>query len=160
MKPFSRVKMIEAFTVSELLVVLVLSSLVMIVAVTFLSMNEQLFALGIRDSYADLASADFLKQLREDISTAETVSVQNNTLVCQKAYRRLEYVFLPNCTLRATDTSNDTIPIVCGDLSFETDPRLGFCTSLFFSLPSVTNEYRCCIHKTYSRAMMFNKKIQ
>jgi|GEM_PF-3998322 len=154
-------KYIRAFTVLELIVVMIVSSIVILSLFTVMGNTQQLFRMSIAQSYKEVELLEFYQFLNDDIHSASAIQMQGADLLIQRGEDELRYEFFDGMVVRRHSVAIDTFYVRVQDFAIERHTDLHqYVGKISFRLSDVFEDIPLVIAKPYYRGQLFNMKIK
>lgn len=152
---------IKAFTIVELIVVFIISSILIYAVLAIFTKTEKLFAVSFKDSFHRTEILMFSYIIEEDIRKAENISSRHNELNIETYKNSIIYNFEDEYIIRNNQSQIDTFAISILDFDTKTVSREnGQINQIEFSLPDIFGEEVFVYTKKYSRCQRFNSLIE
>jgi len=151
---------LHAFTVLELIVVMIISSIVIMALFTVMSNTQQLFQMSVSQSYKEVELFDFTQLLIHDMQKANAVYRHGDEIVLELGPKKYVYEFSDEIVVRNRGAVADTFYITVQDIESVRHRDLPlYIETLSFVLPDLLDDERITIAKQYSRGQLFNMKL-
>lgn len=156
-----KINRLPAFTIAELIVAMIISTVLIMALYAVLSNTGTLFGTALAQSYREVQALEFVEILQSDMMHADSITGDRSQLLMYTQDNSFMYDIQDSIVIRTHDRVTDSFYVYAADISCRYHPELTeYVVQLSFVLPQLLGDDTIAVAKSYSRAQVFNARIR